>query len=189
MHPGLRLGEQWLELKPAELISWKQCWQEPDYGVSLLPARPACALPSSADQRLMQSSCLFPSVPLHPPMHIRHTHTSNPDNVELLDPVIFFLTWKSMPNTHMSTLPWLKCTTTQLLQPEHRRWLSHWYTQTYLAMNSTLSSRCTWFCMWNLTTVLNWKKIRFRLHCPIETVCLQLVLWYRVSLYREQPWC
>lgn len=36
-------------------------------------------------------------------------------------------------------------------------WLSHWYTQTYLAMNSTLSSRCAWFCMWNLKTVLNWK--------------------------------
>lgn len=74
MHPGLRLGEQRLELKPAELISWKRRWQQPDYGVSLQPARPACALPSPADQRLMQSSCLFPSLFLHPPIHIKHTH-------------------------------------------------------------------------------------------------------------------
>lgn len=54
--------ERRLELKPAELISRKQRWQEPDYGVSLQPGWPACALPSPTDQRLMQSSCLFPSL-------------------------------------------------------------------------------------------------------------------------------
>lgn len=74
MHPWLRLWERRLELKPAELISWKQRWQEPDYGVSLQPARPARALPSWADQRLMQSSCLFPSIPRLPHMHVARMH-------------------------------------------------------------------------------------------------------------------
>lgn len=78
MHPWLKLGEQGLELKPAELISWKQRWQEPDYGVSLQPARPARALPSPADQRLMQSSCLFPSLSLLSHMHITRTHLQSP---------------------------------------------------------------------------------------------------------------
>lgn len=97
MHPGLRLEEQRLELKPAELISWKQRWQEPDYGVSLQPAQPRSCPPLPSRPKV-NAVFLFVPLPTRAPSHAHNMNTPPvPTNMELLDPVTSSSHWKSHP--------------------------------------------------------------------------------------------
>lgn len=96
MHLWSRLGVRRLELKPAELISGKQRWQEPDYGVSLQPG-PTRWCPPLPNRAKVNAVVLF--VPLLPvQLHI-NTHLSTGSG-ELLDP----FTWMTKhPLSHTTT--------------------------------------------------------------------------------------